>query len=263
MVQHYSSVYIDSHAHLTSPAVLGQLEELLARAREQGVGKIVNICTDAASLKEGLALAERCPWVFNTAATTPHDVLEEGESFFPEVEAVLDKLVAIGETGLDYHYEHAPREVQKKFLLRYFALAIRSKLPLVIHCREAFADLFAFADAEYKGFKAVLHCFTGTLEEAKQVLDRGWLISFSGIITFKKSQALREVVKYAPLDRILIETDTPFLAPQSKRGKQNEPSFLPETAAILAELKGVSLEEVAKATSASAEHFFLFENKLK
>ena len=253
-------MYIDSHAHLTGDTVLPHVEEILKRAQEKGVEKIVNICTDQKSLEEGLLLAERFPWVYNTAATTPHDVEKEGESFFPIVKqcAKEKKLVAIGETGLDYHYEHSNREVQKFFLSKYFELARESKLPLVFHCREAFSDLFDMADAEYKGCPAVLHCFTGTLEEAKGCLERGWFISFSGIISFKKSESLREVAAYVPLDRMFIETDTPYLAPQSFRGKMNEPSYIEETAGVIAKLKNVSVLEVGKQTLFNANQFFLF-----
>lgn len=164
-------MYADSHAHLTSQTLFPEAEEILKRAKKAGVEKIVNICTDAESLEKGLLLAEKHSWVFNTAATTPHDVKEKGHSFFPLVvqAAKQKKLVAIGETGLDYFYEHSDRGLQKEFLIRYFHLALEYRLPLVIHCRDAFADLFDLADAEFQGGRAVLHCFTGTGEEARQV----------------------------------------------------------------------------------------------
>lgn len=251
---------IDTHAHLTSDALYGEVEALLQRGREVGLEKVVNICTDATTLERGLALRERFPWVYNTAATTPHDVVEEGEAFFPKVAEAAGRgqLVALGETGLDYYYEHSDRGVQRAFLLRYFELAKESGLPLIFHCREAFCDLFELADMHYKGGAAILHCFTGTLEEAKGVLDRGWLVSMSGIVTFKKSLSLQEVARYVPLDRLVIETDAPYLAPQSHRGMQNEPSFVVETARFLAELKGVSVEVLAEATRQNAVDFFSF-----
>ena len=251
-------LFIDTHAHLTSEQLLPHLREVLERALKNGICKIVNICTDEKSLEEGLSLHDKFPWVFNTAATTPHDVEKEGESFFPIVErcASQGKLVAIGETGLDYFYEYSNRKVQQIFLLRYFSLALRKKCPLIFHCRDAFSDLFAMADQEYKGAPAVLHCFTGTLDEARGVLDRGWFLSLSGIVTFKKSEGLKEVAKYVPLDRLFIETDAPYLSPQSQRGKLNEPSFLLETAQVIANIKGVSIDEVAKATKENAERFF-------
>lgn len=247
---------IDSHAHLTSPELLPHVDALVARAKEAGVDQIINICTDRISLEEGLRLQERCPGVYNTAATTPHDVEKEGELFFPIVEAQCDKLVAIGETGLDYYYEHSPKKIQQRFLSRYFELAIKVGLPLIFHCREAFEDLFAMTDEQFSGRRALLHCFTGTIEEARKCLDRGWSISFSGIITFKKSEALREVVKFVPLDRLFIETDAPYLAPLRQRGKQNEPSFIIEIAEKIGELKEISLNQVISATTTSARQFF-------
>lgn len=250
----------DTHAHLTSDSMLPHLEEVLQRAKQSGVHRIVNICTGKKSLEQGLLLREKHKWVYNTAATTPHDVDAEGEEFFPVVEqaAFSKKLVAIGETGLDYFYAHSDRKTQQAFLLRYFDLALRSKLPLVFHCREAFEDLFAMADRDYAQGSAVLHCFTGTLAQARQVLDRGWIISLSGIVTFKKSEELKEIAKYVPLDRLFIETDSPYLAPQSKRGKQNEPAFITETAECVAKLKGISVQELIQATEDNAEAFFSF-----
>lgn len=255
---------IDTHAHLTSEQILPDVDAVLTRAKQNHISKIVNICTDVKSLKAGIALYAKYPWVFNTAATTPHDVKEEGEAFFPLVKEAAQKkqLIAIGETGLDYFYEHAPKKIQQDFLSRYFALAIAVDLPLIFHCREAFADLFRMADEEYQNRSAVLHCFTGTLEEAKGVLERGWYLSLSGIITFKKSDQLREVAKYVPLDRLFLETDAPYLAPQKRRGERNEPAFLIETAQELASIKGVPFDELAQATKENAQRFFSFE-KLK
>lgn len=247
---------IDSHAHLTSPDVLPDVDAVVGRAKQAGVEKIINICTGEESLKEGLQLAKRLSGIYNTAATTPHDVETEGESFFPIVEKAIDQLVAIGETGLDYFYEHSPKKLQQYFLSRYFELARKAKLPVIFHCRDAFEDLFAIADEQYRDKPAVLHCFTGTIEDARGCLDRGWFISFSGIITFKKSEALREVVKFVPLDRMFVETDTPYLAPQTKRGKQNEPAFVFETAEKVAELKESSLAVVEKVTSQNISQFF-------
>ncbi len=253
--------YIDTHAHLTSEQILPQMEDVLKRAKQSGVTKIVNICTDRKSLEEGLLLHEKHPWVYNAAATTPHDVQKEGEEFFPMVERAASekKLVAIGETGLDYFYEHSDKKVQQTFLQRYFALALTMKLPLIFHCRDAFNDLFSMADSDYRGAPAVLHCFTGTIDEAKGVLDRGWYLSLSGIVTFKKSEGLREVANYVPLDRLFIETDAPYLAPQSHRGMQNEPAFLPETAEAIARAKGVSVVDIANASQENAMRFFLFQ----
>ncbi len=247
--------FIDTHAHLTSEALLPSLDAILSRARAAQLQRIVNICTDRESLRQGLLLADKESWISNAGATTPHDVEKEGEAYFSYFEqaALEGKLVAVGETGLDYHYEHSNRKAQQEFLVRYLHLAKRCRLPVIFHCRDAFADLFSITDREANGISAVLHCFTGTVEEAKQVVDRGWMVSFSGIVTFKKSVALRKAAESVPLENLLIETDSPYLAPQSKRGKTNEPAFIAETAKCLAEIKGLSLEEMAEITAQNAE----------
>jgi TatD DNase family protein len=241
--------WIDSHAHLSSSPFALDCKEVVARAIAAQLVGIVNICTDVETLARGLDLAEEYDLIYNGASTTPHDVAKEGELFFPIVQkaAKEGKLSFIGETGLDYHYQHSPKDQQQEYLKRYLHLAASSHLPVIFHCRDAFNDLFTIADQEYEGL-AILHCFTGTLAEAQEVIKRGWYLSLSGIITFKKSEALREVVRMIPLSQLLIETDAPYLAPQKQRGKRNEPAFLIETAACIADLKGISLEEVAQAT---------------
>lgn len=250
---------IDSHVHLTSPQLLPDVKEIIARGQSAGLSKMINICTDSASLEAGLLLQTEYPnLLYTTAATTPHDVEKEGELFFPTVEAAAKqkKLIAIGETGLDYFYEHSPKAIQRTFLIRYLALALEVRLPLIFHCRNAFEDLFSIAAKEAPHAKALLHCFTGTLQEAKKGLEFGWMISFSGIITFKKSASLREVVRTVPLDRLLIETDAPYLAPLSQRGKRNEPAFLLETAECIASIKGLPLEEISHQITENALQFF-------
>ncbi len=254
---------IDSHAHLTSPELLDQLDLLLMRAEEAGIEAIINICTDPLSLERSSDLIKKFPWVYQTAATTPHDVEKEGEEAFPifAQAAREGKLHAIGETGLDYYYEHSNRDIQKKFLRRYLHLALECDLPIVIHCREAFQDFFEILDSEYivngrHHAPGVLHCFTGTMQEAEGVIKRGWMLSLSGIVTFKKSTELQEVAKRVPLEQLLIETDAPYLAPQSHRGKQNEPAYLVDTARFIASLKGISFEELAQATTNNAKKLF-------
>ncbi len=253
---------IDTHAHLTSKTLLPALDSILLRAREAHLERIVNICTDPESLKEGLILAEKEPWISNAGATTPHDVEKEGETCFPlfEQAARAGKLVAVGETGLDYHYEHSNRKVQQQFLVLYLHLAAECRLPVIFHCREAFSDLFHIADQESKGLFAILHCFTGTEKEAMEAVRRGWMVSFSGIVTFKKSEALRRAAALIPLENLLIETDAPYLAPQSRRGETNEPAFIAETAKCLSEIKGVSLQEMAALTAQNARRIFRFND---
>lgn len=251
-------MYTDSHAHLSEPPLLPLIAEVMARAKAAQISRIVNVCTHPKALEDGLLLSARYPEIVNAGCIPPHDVETQGKDDFEVfAKAARDgKLVAIGETGLDYHYEHLPRELQISELKKYLALAIECDLPAIFHCREAFSDLFRIADEVYPNRPAMLHCFTGTAEEAEQVLERGWYLSFSGILTFKKSLALQEIAKKASLSQILIETDAPFLAPQTKRGKLNEPAYLVETAECLAQLKGASLQEIAKATSDNALRLF-------
>lgn len=253
---------IDSHAHVTSAIVFDQLDAILERALQVGVKAIINICTDLLSLERGLALSQHHPWIYQSAATTPHDVEKEGELVFDRMAACARQglLQAVGETGLDYYYEHSNRDIQKQFLRRYLHLALECKLPVIIHCREAFADFFEILDAEYqlngRHAPGVLHCFTGTMAEAEEVIKRGWMLSLSGIVTFKKSVELQEVARHVPLEQLLIETDTPYLSPQKHRGKQNEPAFLVETAQFIASLKQISFDELAKATARNAQLLF-------
>lgn len=255
--------YFDSHAHLTSSAVFDKVDDMLETAKKMGVTRIVNICTDPLTLERGLLLSEKYPWVYQAGSTTPHDVEKEGESAFElfAAKAREGKLVAVGETGLDYFYEHSDRKLQQHYLRKYLHLALECHLPVVIHCRDAFADFFEILDAEYKvngrHAKGVLHCFTGTQKEAEEVIKRGWMLSLSGIVTFKKSFDLQETAKHIPIENLLIETDTPYLAPQKHRGKTNEPSFVIETAAFIAQIKGIPIEEVAKATFANATELFV------
>ncbi len=254
-------MYIDSHAHLSGDELFAKAETLIQNAKDAHVSKIINICTDVRSFDRGLELARSHPAIiYNTAATTPHDVESEGASFFPLVEKNLDQLVAIGETGLDHHYQHSDRKVQENFFRRYCALAKDSKLPLVIHCREAFPDLFKITDQCYRDLPLLLHCFTGTEEEAREVVARGWLLSLSGIVTFKNSHALQNVARDMPLSQMVIETDAPYLAPVPHRGKENEPAFVVDTARAIAASRGIQVEELAAATSANAIQFFLKKN---
>jgi TatD DNase family protein len=254
--------YFDSHAHLCSDRIFPTVDAIVERAKIQNVNHILNICTDIDTLEKGLALQKKYPWIYTAAATTPHDAEKEGEAVFPTIahHARNGNLAAIGETGLDYHYYRESSEIQQHFLRRYFQLALECHLPIVIHCRDAFEDFFKILDKEFiingKHAKGVLHCFTGTMDEAKEVIARGWYLSLSGIITFKKGgEDLSEVAKWVPLDKLLVETDSPYLAPQTKRGHVNEPSYLPETVATIAQAKGISPAEVAAQTSANAFNF--------
>ncbi len=260
-------VKFDSHAHIASDELIGDAEEIIKRAQKTRVDKIINIATCKKTLERGFVLEKKFPGiVYNTAATTPHDVEIDGEAFFPivEKEATAGNLVAIGETGLDYYYEHSKRSLQKEFLVRYFELAEKTGLNVVIHCRgdEAFTDLFDLAKKQKRIPKCLLHCFTGNESQAKQAIELGWPISLSGIITFKRSNELRDVIKTIPIESILIETDSPYLAPQSKRGQTNEPSYIGEIAEMIAKEKEIPLKDVCSQTVNNTLSFFQLSRKL-
>ncbi len=260
-------VKIDSHAHLTSDELYPEVDQIIHRAKMSGVEKIINIATSKTTLERGLVLSEKYPdLIFNVASTTPHDVEQEGETFFPLVQKAAreGKLFAIGETGLDYYYEHSRRDLQRIFLQKYFELARHSGLNVVIHCRgdQAFTELFEIAEEQVIIPKCLLHCFTGNSSQAKQAIKHGWQISLSGILTFKKSEQLRQVVKEIPLEYLQIETDSPYLAPQSKRGETNEPSFIGEVAEEIAKVKGVPLEQVCAETYKNSCSFFQLSSKI-
>lgn len=257
------AAYIDTHAHLTGETLYPAVESIIARATQAGVKQIINICTDPDNFTKGLYLAATYNHIYNAAAVHPHDAATLMKNYFPLVETAAKegKLVAIGETGLDYFYTNSEPEKQKEALIRHILLAKETNLPLVIHCREAFKDFYSILDIHGKdGPRGVLHCFTGTQQEADEALKRDWYISFSGIITFKKSEALRDVVKNTPIEKILIETDAPYLAPQSQRGKSNEPAFVIETAATIAQVKNLSVDEVAHITTGNAHTLFKLGN---
>jgi TatD DNase family protein len=254
-------MYIDSHAHLSSEVFLDkEIDDIIKRAQDASVDCIINICTDKKSLERGIEISKKYPFIKNAGSTTPHDVEIEGQELFPlfEAHALNKTFIAVGETGLDYYYEHSNKKVQQEFLIKYIELALKVDLPLIIHCRNAFDDFFSIIDTHFQGKPFLLHCFTGTKEEAFKVLDRGGMISLSGIVTFKKSIELKEIAKQIPLNYLLIETDAPYLAPQEVRGKRNEPMFVPLVAKCLAELKDCSIDEVAFATKANTRRFFKF-----
>jgi len=253
------NAFIDAHAHLTHEESEG-LPEQLTRAKEANISAIINICCDLQDLLRGLELAKQseAPKIYTVASLTPHDAAKDDAAFFLEIKKAIKNnlLAAVGETGLDYYYNLAPKEVQISSFCRYRDLAQESKLPLVIHCRDAFDDICKILDPakELKG--VMLHCFTGSVDEARRAINRGWYISLSGIVTFPKSVALQEVAKFVPLDRLLIETDSPYLSPQGYRGQKNEPSFLLATAKKVADLKEISLDELAESTTQNVKRLF-------
>jgi TatD DNase family protein len=254
---------VDSHCHLDFKDFAEELDAVVARAEQAGVGRIVTISTRVKRLPSLLAIAERFPNVYCSVGTHPHQADEEDGIPADELIALTKhpKVVALGEAGLDYFYDKASRGAQERGFRTHIAAARATGLPLVIHTRDADADTGRILDEEMgKGaFSAVLHCYTGGRELAMTAISLGLSISFTGILTFKKSQALRDLAAELPADRIMVETDAPYLAPGKFRGKRNEPSYVVEVAKVLAEARGVSLEEISRQTT---ENFFRLFSKV-
>jgi TatD DNase family protein len=261
-------VFIDSHAHLEMEQFNDDREEVIARAREAGIETIVAIGsgTGPGSLDCGIQLADQYDFVYATIGIHPHEAKLATDKDFEELAqlAKRPKVIAWGEIGLDYFYDHSPRDVQESVFLTQLELAKAAKLPIVIHCRpsqdseNAWDDCLKLLDRHWasQGLGGILHCFTGRWEHAKRAMDMGFMISFAGNITFPKAQLIRDAAKEVPLDRILIETDSPFLAPIPHRGKRNEPAFVKETARRLAELRSSPVDEIGMRTSENFLRFF-------
>jgi TatD DNase family protein len=261
-------MFVDSHAHLDGERFDGDRDDVLARAKEAGVRNILAIGsgTGPGSLDCGVQLAEKYEGLYATIGMHPHEAQLAKDSDFAQLEQLANhpKVIAWGEIGLDYFYDHSPREVQQQVFIRQMELARAAKLPIVIHNRpsqdrnDAWEDLFALVTQHWtsSGLGGVLHCFTGTPAQARRALDLGFMISFSGNVTFPKAQQVRDAAKEVPLDRIFIETDSPFLAPVPYRGKRNEPAFVKEVARQLGELRGLSAEEIGRQTAQNFYRFF-------
>ena len=254
---------VDSHCHLDYPD-FADLDETVRRAGVAGVETMLTIGTSMKKFDGVLAVAEAQDNIFCTVGVHPH---EAGKEDLVTVAGLLDhakhpKIVGFGETGLDYFYEHSPREIQKESFRRHLTAAREEKLPAIVHTRDAEDDTLDVlaSEMEQGAFPGLIHCFSATADFAKRAVDMGLYISVSGIITFKKADALREAVAEVPLDRLLVETDAPYLAPVPHRGKPNEPAFTKLTAEKLAEIKGVSFDEIAKATT---DNFFRLFSKAK
>jgi TatD DNase family protein len=248
---------IDSHCHLDFPEFAGELDALVARAEAQNIQRIVTISTRVRRHADVIAIAERFPRVFCSVGTHPHNAHEESDVTVDDLVARTGhaKVVAVGEAGLDYHYDFSPRDAQERGFRTHIAAARTSQLPLVIHSREADDDTARILEEETgKGaFPAVLHCYTGGPDLAARAIKLGLYVSFTGILTFKKSDDLRAIAASLPADRIMVETDAPYLAPGKYRGKRNEPAYLGEIAKVLAEVRGVSFDEIARQTT---DNFF-------
>ena len=247
---------IDSHCHLNFPDLAQRLPEVLANMAEAGVDKAIAISVSRQSFEEVHAIAQNHPNIYATVGIHPDD--PEAEEFSLEElleRAARPKVVAIGETGLDYHWCKGDLAWQHQRFALHIEAANRSGLPLVIHTRDAAEDTMRLL-REHQAHAGVIHCFTEDVHAAKLALDLGFYISFSGIVTFKNATAIQEAARYVPLDRLLVETDSPYLAPVPKRGKPNEPAYVRHTAAFVAQLRGDSLENIAQATTANCLRLF-------
>ena len=253
---------IDSHAHIQGKEYAGEVEAVIARAREAGVGKIIAVggAGDMSSNTEAVGLAKSFAGVYATVGMHPHDAKDVGADELKKLKdlaAAEPKVVAVGETGLDYYYNHSPREVQRRVFGQFIHLARETGLPIVVHERDAAQDVADLLRTEGAGkLRGVIHCFTGNYEAARAYLDLGFYISFTGIITFKNADALRDVVRNVPLERMLVETDSPYLTPVPHRGKRNEPAYVRYVAETVARIKGLSLEEVARVTTQNVRELF-------
>lgn len=251
---------IDSHCHLDFPELAADRAGVLARAKASGVAQMITISTHVSRFEQIAAIAEAHDDVFCTVGNHPHEAHREPEVSAERLAELAShpKCVGIGETGLDYHYDRAPRDVAQRVFRAHIAAARVTGLPLVIHSRDADADMAAILKEEMgKGaFKALLHCFTSTRALAETALELGLYISISGVLTFKNSQELRDIARDVPLDRLLVETDAPFLAPVPHRGKRCEPAYVADTARLLAEIKGVEFSQLAQETRGNTLRLF-------
>ena len=261
-------MFVDSHAHLDGKQFDADREQVIARARQAGVQTLVAIGNGDGpeQVDCGIKLAEKYDFIYATLGIHPHEARLADEAAYQNMErlARYPKVIAWGEIGLDYFYDHSPRDVQKEVFTRQMELAAAAKLPIVIHCRpsdgseNAWDDCFELLLEHWsaRGLGGILHCFTGTWPQAKRALDMDFMISFAGNVTFPKAQQIRDAAQQVPINRLLIETDSPFLAPVPHRGKRNEPAFVKETARKLGELRGLTDQEVGQQITRNFYNFF-------
>ena len=253
---------IDSHAHLEFPQFEDDRAAMIERARAAGVQTILAIGsgTGPDRLDVAIPFAEEHDWIYATIGIHPHDAKQATDEHFARLDELArhPRVIGWGEMGLDYFYDHSPRDTQKQVFRRQIVQARAAKLPIIIHCRDAWPDCLEIIEQDWRssGLGGIFHCFTGTLEQARHGLDMGFMISFAGNVTYPKMQPLRDVARDLPAERILTETDSPFLAPQGRRGKRNEPAFVTEVAQALANVRNLSSDEMASITSGNFRNFF-------
>lgn len=254
-------MFADSHCHLTDAQFDADRDAMLQRARDVGVSRFIVIGAngDFSHNEKAVALAQQYADVFAVIGVHPHDAKTITEEMYTRLQALAQhpKVVGIGETGLDFYYDNSLREDQRHHFRAFIRLAQKLRLPLSMHVRDAYPEAAQTLREEGNGqVQGVMHCFTGSVEDAQTLLDLGLFLSLSGIVTFKSAQELRAVAQFAPLDRLLIETDCPLLAPVPYRGKRNEPAYVIQVAKTIAEVKGITLEQVADATRRNTEELF-------
>lgn len=250
-------MFIDSHAHVDGPEFDADRDEVIQRARDAGVSAILNVGTGdphSGALERAVELAEKHKDIYTAIGTHPHDARlfdDKAEQLITSLLKQSSRVIAWGEIGLDFHYDNSPRDVQMAVFQRQLDLAAEADLPVIIHTREAEDETIEILKSHLAepGHAGIMHCFSGSLRLAQQVVELGFLISFSGIVTFKKAEDLRAVAEQIPLDRLLIETDCPFLSPVPFRGKRNEPAYVVEVARCLSSIHGLGIEEIARLTS--------------
>jgi TatD DNase family protein len=253
---------IDSHAHLEFPQFDEDRDAMLARAREAGIETLLAIGsgTGPDRLNAAIPFAEQHDWIYATIGIHPHEAALATEEHFARLDELAHhpRVIAWGEMGLDYHYDHSPRDIQQRVFRRQLVQARAAKLPIVIHCRDAWDDCLAIMEQDWRssGLGGILHCFTGTPEDARRGMDMGFMVSFACNVTYPKMQHIRDVARELPLEKILTETDSPFLPPQGRRGKRNEPANVVEVAQTLANVRNSSSDEVAAATAENFRRFF-------
>lgn len=253
---------VDSHAHIDFPQFDEDREAMLDRARAAGITTLlaVGIGPGPEKLDAGIPFAEQHSWIYTSVGVHPHEAAKVTPEHLAELERLTKhpRVIAFGEIGLDYHYDFSPRDVQARVFREQLAIAERAKLPIIIHCREAWPDCLAILEEAWRptGLRGILHCFSGTLEEARRGVEMGFCVSFAGNMTYPKAQNLRDVAKALPISSLLIETDSPYLAPQAYRGKRNEPAYVAEVARTLASVRDLAAEEVGAATAMNFRDLF-------
>ncbi len=260
---------IDSHAHLEFAQFDSDREEMLARARAAGVSTLLAIGSGSgpSRLEAAIPFAENHDWIYATIGVHPHEAKLATDEHFARLEELArhPRVIAWGEIGLDYFYDHSPKDVQHAVFRRQLEQARGARLPIVIHCRDAWADCLAILEEVWRssGLGGIMHCFTGSLEDARRSLEMGFLVSFAGNVTYPKAQNLRDVARELPLESPLIETDSPFLAPQGMRGKRNEPANVAEVARTLASVRNLAASEIASITSSNFRRFFKLSGEVR